>query len=94
MNEWSMGGVMVAMETAGKAQVSSDHVQSLLGRVFHTLLPDLCQHSTSFSGKVSLVAPKIIALAPHFPGICPPGLYPPEDLVVGNEQNRKTAEPS
>lgn len=86
--------MMVAMETAGKAQVSSDHVQSLLGRMFCTLFSHLYQHSTSFSGKVSPLAPKIIALAPPFPGISPPGLHPLEDLVVGNEQNRKTTEPS
>ena len=85
--------MMVAREMAGQAQVSSDHVPSLLGGLFCTLLPNLCQHSTSFSGKVSLVAPKIMALSPHFPGISPPGCHPPEDLV-GNEQNRKTAEPS
>ena len=71
---------MVARETAGQAQVSSDHVPSLLGGLFCTLLPHLCQHSTSFSGKVSLVAPKVMALSPHFPGISPPGCHPPEDL--------------
>lgn len=72
--------MMVARETAGQAQVSSDHVPSLLGGLFCTLLPHLCQHSTSFSGKVSLVAPKVMALSPHFPGISPPGCHPPEDL--------------